>query len=250
MKKSFNLMLLMLLSLLVYCSKNHNPLDSNESIQIEKDNKDFESFKLNYNYIFEEDKIILVNYETYSAIANKVILSNPNANEDEIRDLILKELFQLKKDVDNGLIPISKITSYYPYNLTREEFLLCLWQPVKAIKTNNLSKKAEEETIKQWPNISLHNTKADAFRHAYWNILLVKHIDALWAIMITTAHESESSGIEKSMDLHNNKIGRDIYKKYKGKTDSYLSKKTKAYKYKYVTKESEMNTSDLVYVQK
>ena len=72
---------------------------------------------------------------------------------------------------------------------------------------------------REFPNIhGLHN-KANAFRHALWNVLIAKSCCKLdkdlknvlnWTKEITDWHEEFSPNEElmKAMDLHNNKIGR------------------------------------------
>ncbi|WP_344484886.1 DUF6973 domain-containing protein [Glycomyces endophyticus] len=63
-----------------------------------------------------------------------------------------------------------------------------------------------------FPGDSLHNGKADAFRHCYWNALMVHYIDAQQAKIVADRHEADP-GLpqdEVGMDLHNNAAGRDI----------------------------------------
>ncbi len=66
------------------------------------------------------------------------------------------------------------------------------------------------------------NGKANAFRHALWNMLICltifkrtnnKEKSINWAKKITDLHEklAPNSAIEKEMDLHNNKIGRQYF---------------------------------------
>lgn len=50
---------------------------------------------------------------------------------------------------------------------------------------------------------------------------MVKKIGKSWAEKWANAHEYTSSGVDKEMDLRNNKIGRDSY--VSGKSDSQLS---------------------------
>lgn len=69
-----------------------------------------------------------------------------------------------------------------------------------------------------------HNAdnKANAFRHALWNIMIVKgslkflksEDKAIsWAKKITTLHEMlmPNNPLEREMDLHNNRIGRSFF---------------------------------------
>ncbi|WP_439130468.1 DUF6973 domain-containing protein [Polaribacter sp.] len=86
---------------------------------------------------------------------------------------------------------------------------------------------------KEFPNIhGLHN-KANAFRHAIWNIFIAKEcakfsddLDKVlrWTKQITDWHEEFSPNEEmaKLMDLHNNKIGRKYFLKLKDKSKSEI----------------------------
>ncbi|PWW58358.1 DUF6973 domain-containing protein [Actinokineospora spheciospongiae] len=53
---------------------------------------------------------------------------------------------------------------------------------------------------------------SDAFRHAYWNAMVVNRFGPEWAAQYTTAHErvDTNSATAEAMDLHNNEIGRRI----------------------------------------
>lgn len=77
-----------------------------------------------------------------------------------------------------------------------------------------------------FPYIHGYHNKANAFRHALWNILIAKNcmwftsnLDASlrWTKRITDWHEdfSPNEGLARAMDLHNNGIGRDFYKENK-----------------------------------
>lgn len=77
---------------------------------------------------------------------------------------------------------------------------------------------------KNFPDIHGKHNKANAFRHALWNILIAKkcskfskNLDSVlkWTEQITNWHEefSPNEELAKAMDLHNNQIGRDLYPK-------------------------------------
>lgn len=66
------------------------------------------------------------------------------------------------------------------------------------------------------------NNSTNAFRHALWNFLICKKCykvsnsiekTSLWAEKITSLHEllSPNSELAKIMDLHNNRIGRELF---------------------------------------
>lgn len=81
---------------------------------------------------------------------------------------------------------------------------------------------------------NLHN-RANAVRHALWNLLIAKRVAAKkqnassamqWAQKITDWHEEFSVNIElaKAMDLHNNKIGRNLYVTLNGQSATDMLK--------------------------
>jgi hypothetical protein len=70
-----------------------------------------------------------------------------------------------------------------------------------------------------YPGIHHINNKANAFRHALWNVLLAMEMlkwnkniskSIVWAKKVSDWHEKFSPNplLEKEMDLHNNKMGR------------------------------------------
>jgi hypothetical protein len=75
---------------------------------------------------------------------------------------------------------------------------------------------------KEFPNIHGKNNKANAFRHAFWNLLIAKKCARFssntgaileWTKNITDWHEefAPNEKLAEMMDLHNNRIGRDKY---------------------------------------
>jgi hypothetical protein len=70
-----------------------------------------------------------------------------------------------------------------------------------------------------WPPDSLHNGIADAARHAFWMCRTAQEYGVAFAKGLGDAHEEDSgqggygatnSCEEKTMDLHNNSVGRDL----------------------------------------
>lgn len=67
------------------------------------------------------------------------------------------------------------------------------------------------------------NNKTNAFRHALWNMLLMSYASGIvktieeaakWAEVLTCWHEDEFSPnlpLPRAMDLHNNRIGRELF---------------------------------------
>ena len=78
------------------------------------------------------------------------------------------------------------------------------------------------------------NNSANAFRHALWNILIIKYnlkrtLDeaSAWAKRFTDWHEefAPNAPLVKAMDLHNNEIGRKLAAQFpQGSTTDYVQK--------------------------
>jgi len=77
------------------------------------------------------------------------------------------------------------------------------------------------------------NNQANAFRHALWNILIIKQCSqwrkgaskaTLWAKKITEWHEkfSPNEPLERDMDLHNNHVGRLLFSEIDTNTDEEI----------------------------
>ncbi|MDT0645544.1 hypothetical protein RM545_02475 [Zunongwangia sp. F260] len=91
--------------------------------------------------------------------------------------------------------------------------------------------KATKETLKTCNGLfgERHhkNGKANAFRHALWNYLISENCykisgssekSRFWSKKVTDLHEklSPNEELEREMDLHNNEVGRKLFKKYAG----------------------------------
>jgi len=103
-------------------------------------------------------------------------------------------------------------TPYEQYeNLTKKEKEYVLKHPDHILTIKESKEIAFAETKKQFGKNG-RNDKSDAFRHCYWSALLSKELGYSNALEFTTAHESSPLNIkaEKTMDLHNNKIGLKI----------------------------------------
>jgi hypothetical protein len=62
-----------------------------------------------------------------------------------------------------------------------------------------------------FPGLGRYQTRKDAFRHAFWNALMVFACDEEWAERFATAHEEGRTDVDdRTMDLNNNAIGRQI----------------------------------------
>ncbi len=110
------------------------------------------------------------------------------------------------------------------YNkLTKEEKKLCILHP-RLLKLITLEKQPNLKRKNYMMVILLWQYNGDAFRHAYWNALMTKSIGKKYAEKFATAHESTSpDGLDKTMDLTNNRIGRDYGENNKKKSEAELA---------------------------
>lgn len=105
-----------------------------------------------------------------------------------------------------------------------------LWQlawigiknPLMVFPTNKATIRTMQICDKIYGDTHHGDNKANAFRHALWNILIAKKAMKMgrskegalsWADEITSLHEKlmPNPPLERTMDLHNNKIGRKFF---------------------------------------
>ena len=100
---------------------------------------------------------------------------------------------------------------------------LFLFNPLMIYPTIKATINTIKITEKLYPGIHHANNSANAFRHALWNIFLVKEMmswnkslikSMQWAKKISDWHEDFSPNLPlaREMDLHNNEVGRTIFK--------------------------------------
>lgn len=109
--------------------------------------------------------------------------------------------------------------------LTKAEQDFVKNHPLAAMNFKSDAEKALTEAQNRFPPETLHNGEGDAFRHAYWNALMTKDENAELAEEFATAHESAPGqpAAEKTMDLCNNAVGRQIAKDNPNATEEELA---------------------------
>lgn len=121
--------------------------------------------------------------------------------------------------------------STYAYNLlgknaTKEELLLVAKYPTQSVKIFNNSSTASNTASSLYKAETLYLGNGDAFRHAYWNALNLKSVGADIAKAFANAHESETpEGNDKTMDLRNNTVGRNIGRIYSNSSNATIKNK-------------------------
>ena len=121
--------------------------------------------------------------------------------------------------------------STYAYNIlgknaTKEELLLVAKYPTQSVKIFNNSSTASNTASSLYKAETLYLGNGDAFRHAYWNALNVKSVGADIAKAFANAHESETpEGNDKTMDLRNNTVDRNIGRIYSNSSNATIKNK-------------------------
>ena len=121
--------------------------------------------------------------------------------------------------------------STYAYNIlgknaTKEELLLVAKYPTQSVKIFNNSSTTSNTASSLYKAETLYLGNGDAFRHAYWNALNVKSVGADIAKAFANAHESETpEGNDKTMDLRNNTVGRNIGRIYSNSSNATIKNK-------------------------
>ncbi|HEX6371280.1 MAG TPA: hypothetical protein VF006_20345 [Longimicrobium sp.] len=88
------------------------------------------------------------------------------------------------------------------------------WKAHRAMQATN---RARAVSAEYYPFLGYSDTRRDAMRHIYWNMMLRRYVDAFWAREIADWHERGSTGAPRVMDLHNNAVGRWYrYERFRG----------------------------------
>ena len=136
--------------------------------------------------------------------------------------------------------------------------------PKFLLPTYRATRKALTVSDQFYKNLHHENNRTNAFRHALWNYLICKYCTeiagsreraVIWSKEITDLHErlSPNEPIAKKMDLHNNRIGREIFLQFSGTEEeaiSILLEKTESAVQVNTLEEIEEEKENLVYLEK
>lgn len=156
-------------------------------------------------------------------IFSSPILANTNAMETSKVEGVIKTTIETNREENQP--------STYAYNIlgknaTKEELLLVAKYPTQSVKIFNNSSTASNTASSLYKAETLYLGNGDAFRHAYWNALNVKSVGADIAKAFANAHESETpEGNDKTMDLRNNTVGRNIGRIYSNSSNATIKNK-------------------------
>lgn len=193
---------------------------------------------------------ILINYPKLDSLTTdeieKIKINFPDLSSDEIVENInvidsfytslvrydlVQELTKTESKSNNRAFRVSTSSNdYFGYDLNSSEFWYFVWHPALASPIKKATEKANSLTESNYPESGKWRDKADAFRHAIWNVLICKYIGedkneisdcTKRAEDFTTKHETgaekpgtmtdEDWELDKNMDLHNNAQGRKYF---------------------------------------
>ena len=182
---------------------------------IETNREENQSIIIERGGVLTEDDFCEI-YNIYETNLSKGI----ELTDNEILTLLVKKI----NDKENQ-------PSTYDYNIlgknaTKEELLLVAKYPTQSVKIFNNSSTASNTASSLYKAETLYLGNGDAFRHAYWNALNLKSVGADIAKAFANAHESETpEGNDKTMDLRNNTVGRNIGRIYSNSSNATIKNK-------------------------
>ncbi|RPG34282.1 MAG: hypothetical protein CBB72_007545 [Muricauda sp. TMED12] len=111
--------------------------------------------------------------------------------------------------------------------------LIGLSRPHFILPTIKATKDCIAISTKNYGKLHHKNGPANAFRHAFWNYLIAKRclkwqrneeIALAWAKKVTDWHEDSfpNKVLPKKMDLHNNEVGRYIFRQHPEKSENEI----------------------------
>jgi hypothetical protein len=89
----------------------------------------------------------------------------------------------------------------------------------KAYRVVQAAQRSREKSLEYFGTLDYSSTKRDAMRHIFWNMQMRRHVGSFFAKLVADFHEDQgnNSPADKSMDYHNNDIGREVkYRNFRG----------------------------------
>ncbi|WP_338631736.1 DUF6973 domain-containing protein [Clostridium baratii] len=179
---------------------------NNPNSTIEKNNQTKEYYQ---NIIENRGKILTTS--DFDEINNLLLQKEKNnikLSDTEILKLIVKTIEEKSNK------PQFRKYDVFGQEVTKLELSLTGAYPREALSVFSNAKKAAKAAQSRYKGGEvIYKGNGDAFRHAYWNVLNRRSVGASFAKLFSDAHESEEpNGIDKTMDLRNNKIGINLGK--------------------------------------
>jgi len=179
-------------------------------------------------------------FEEFIAAHDKVTQKDPSISTDTIA--LSRAIFEEIKSANADARSVKEQTTVsfnLASDLTIAEWKLVLRNPIDAYKASKTVGPAGQAATTNYPcdsDVGFEDSKADALRHAYWNALMVRRSNLKFAVEFATAHETAPTTEEaKRMDLHNNKIGRNLATEYPTANEDQLLQLLLQRKFIYIT---------------
>lgn len=141
--------------------------------------------------------------------------------------------------------------------------VLFLKQPLLIIPTLKATKRTFQICEELYGNNHHKSNKANAFRHALWNLLICiktmkilknKQKSVFWAQKVTDLYEkvTQNELLDEAMDLHNNTIGRICFLNFLNQSETemitFLQEKAEKAKKIYVLEDFDKLQNQLTYL--
>lgn len=162
----------------------------------------------NFNF-----KTLVVDDKTIQVKDIKEILKQADAFEKNTRR---KSADSMNEFIDKKILELSSKTRIYPDEIANnvlnpQELALYNENKYVGLKVALAAKAAGSEARSRYKSAYIFRDNGDAFRHAYWNALMARDVGYSWAQRWGNAHEygeQNNDGLDKTMDLYNNRVGR------------------------------------------
>ena len=176
------------------------------------------------------NEFVINNWAYFCYLEESCRNQNPNATYEDVSAYLDDEISKAKQ---NGIIiPVGssyqeKFEGYREKwnSLNEKERSVVFNHPIEGLTALNTSNTAEKKTKEYYGRDDTDNDNANAFKHAYWNALMVDWIGVDLAKEFADAHEYGQISLSSDMDKENNEQGREDGVTYKTLNDDDLALK-------------------------
>ena len=171
----------------------------------------FVVFLLNFNSKKIEASTIYDNYETTNKIkysSNDVAIYYDDFKNQSFKTSsdVIDYVYEIGYNRDEDKIEI------FGEKLTKKELHLFIHNPLKISFIIQCRKMAREKTIELY-GVDVDDSIGNAFKHAYWTLILCDKVGSDFGYKLVQAHEEfeENETLSKNMDLFNDNIAYEFY---------------------------------------
>lgn len=152
--------------------------------------------------------VVTDNWGYFCMLEQEYRSQNPNVTYDEMVTYLESKVSEIEEN-DDVIIPAGSENISSVYNtLTIAERELLEEDPFGALIVYGASEWSKAKTRDYYEKDNRDDDNSNAFKHAYWNALMVRWLGMERAEAFATAHEYGQNGLSSHMDLLNNEKGR------------------------------------------